>query len=227
MSNSLPIACTLDSGAYADRLSWIANLNRAHLRTHRLTRGVLELSYDPRAATLLRELVRREQACCAFLDFSLAESTNAVELRIGVPASSLDESELLLSPFLEGASTSPSDARPVSARSDRITRVAAVSSATAAVACGVCCVLPFAFPALALTAVGTVFALFAHIYWWALVAAIAAVSAGWLWVGWQSLSTRKRPAITTVRAMAGASLLLVVALSWPIMEPHVIGFFKH
>lgn len=196
MSHSLPIACSLTPEAYADRLSWIAKLNRSYLRTHRLTRGALELSYDPQAAPIVRELIRREQLCCAFLDFSLVESNTAVALRIGVPVNSSDQSELLLSPFLEGTSDFPSNTRPASARTDRITRLAAVSSATAAVACGVCCVLPFALPAVALTVVGSVFAAFVHVYWWALTAAIA-------------------------------SLLVIGALSWPLMEPHVIRLFKH
>jgi hypothetical protein len=61
----------------------------------------------------------------------------------------------------------------------------------AALACGVCCVLPFALPAVALASAGGALAAFARVYWWAL------------------------------GAMAVATLLLGAAASWSYLEPFV------
>ncbi|MEP7085891.1 MAG: hypothetical protein ABI884_01040 [Gemmatimonadota bacterium] len=74
---------------------------------------------------------------------------------------------------------------------------------------------------------GALFAAFAHVFWWALLIAIATVVAAWGWVGWQSYTTRRRPARATILAMSGASVLLLVALSWPLMESYIIAVFRH
>jgi hypothetical protein len=101
-----------------------------------------------------------------------------------------------------------------------------MTTAGVAVACGVCCVLPFAFPAVALTAFGSVLATFAGVYWWALSVAVGVVGAGWLWVGLQSLRTGRRAASSTLRAMALATLFLGAAVSWLFAESHIIAMLK-
>jgi membrane protein implicated in regulation of membrane protease activity len=68
--------------------------------------------------------------------------------------------------------------------------VIAVTAATGAVACGVCCVLPFALPAVALAGVGSIVALLAGALFWATALAVVAVAGAWLWVAWQSLRSR-------------------------------------
>jgi hypothetical protein len=84
-------------------------------------------------------------------------------------------------------------------------------------------VLPFAFPAVALTAVGGVVATFATVYWWALGLAVLAAAAGWSSLAWQSIRTRRRPARATMRAMVIATVLLGAALSWSLVEPYAIA----
>jgi VIT1/CCC1 family predicted Fe2+/Mn2+ transporter len=73
----------------------------------------------------------------------------------------------------------------------------------------------------ALATFGGVLAAFGRVYWWALGVAVFAVAAAWGWVGWQSRRTGRRPARSTLRAMAGATALLCAAVSWPYIEPLV------
>ena len=118
------------------------------------------------------------------------------------------------------------EATPVEAGGTRAAGVAAGTGAVAALACGVCCVLPLALPATALSAFGGVIALAAHAYWWALGAAGALVAAGWASVGWQSARTGRRPARSTVIAMGAATLLLGVAWSWSLAVRHIVAVLK-
>lgn len=103
--------------------------------------------------------------------------------------------------------------------------VAATASA-AALACGVCCVLPFALPAVLLGSIGGVLAWFANIYQWLTPIAVLAVVAGWAWIGYQSHATRRRPARRSLIVMAFATAMMIAALAWPTIEPIVIGFLK-
>ena len=102
MSNRLAIACALSPEAHNARLTWIAELNRAHLRAHHRSGRTLVLTYSSEAAPLAHELARREQECCAFLDFTLSESSRAPQRRITVPQEASEGSDALLAPFLEG-----------------------------------------------------------------------------------------------------------------------------
>jgi hypothetical protein len=59
---------------------------------------------------------------------------------------------------------------------------AAATMAIGAVACGVCCVLPFARPAVLLASSGGVLGMFAQAFWGALYLSTAMVAGAWLWV---------------------------------------------
>ena len=108
----------------------------------------------------------------------------------------------------------------------RASRAGAITTAGIAVACGVCCLLPFALPAVALTTFGGVVATVARGYRWAVFVAVGAVVAGWAWVLWQSVRRRRAPARSTLRAMALATLLLLLALGWPPVERSIIAFLQ-
>lgn len=95
--------------------------------------------------------------------------------------------------------------------------VAATVSVTA-LACGVCCVLPFAIPAAMLGSVGGILAWFSHAYGWMTPVACAAVIGGWLWVGYQSRRSGKRPARATLLVMGLATVMMVLAYMWPMFE---------
>ena len=103
-----------------------------------------------------------------------------------------------------------------------IASFAGKTGAVAAVACGVCCLLPFALPAVAVTSFGAAVASFGSVYWWAAKLAVLLVVVGWGWVLWQSRRTGRRAAPATIRAMFVATGMLGVALSWPYVEPYLI-----
>lgn len=231
-----PIACVLGSGEYADRLAWIADLNRSALRAHRQDGHALMLDYVPHAAPRVRELVAREQTCCAFLAFRVQdvhEAPAAVRLTVEAPAQAREAADALFAPFLAGVERVPVHRAPVerapSGPADpavghpedrpgdpppqsRASGIAAGTAAVAAFACGVCCVLPFALPAVVVATLGGVLGAFARVYWWALGGAVAAVIGAWLWVAWQSARTRRRPTRSTLHAMLGATALLGAAV---------------
>lgn len=94
-----PIACTLSAGDFKDRQSAIAKLNREALRKHRQRDQSLELVYDPAAAARVREFVRAEQACCAFLSFEIEEQADAVRVRITAPKPARVAAAMLFAQF--------------------------------------------------------------------------------------------------------------------------------
>ena len=102
-ASSAPVACTLGAGEYADRLAWIAELNRTALRSQRQDGLVLVLDYATAAASRVRELVAREQACCAFLAFRSEETPHAVRLTVTAPAEAGEALGVVFAPFLAGA----------------------------------------------------------------------------------------------------------------------------
>ncbi|MFZ5692838.1 MAG: hypothetical protein ACOY5F_16455 [Pseudomonadota bacterium] len=102
----------------------------------------------------------------------------------------------------------------------------AVTASTAALACGVCCVLPFAVPAVVLGSIGGVLAWFAEAYRWLTPIALIAVAAGWGWVGYQSWRMRRSPARSTIVVMSFATVVMMAAWIWPAFEPSVLAFIK-
>ena len=93
-----PLVCTLTRVDYATRLAWIVALNRASLRSHRRDGVARYLVYTVAAASQVHELVRHEQAHCAFLRFDVSEGLDVVAVRVEVPVSDGDASDLL-APF--------------------------------------------------------------------------------------------------------------------------------
>jgi len=96
--------------------------------------------------------------------------------------------------------------------------VAAVTLSTGAVACGVCCVLPFALPATVLAGTGSMLAWFVNMHVWVTILAMLAVLAAWGWIAWRTRRTSRRPAISTLFMMGAATVLLTVAMLWPLLE---------
>jgi hypothetical protein len=98
-TEAAPIACTLDAGDFKERLAWLADLNRRALIGSRRDDLRLELTYAPHALEDVRKLVRREQHCCAFLDFDLREGGDAVRLVVTAPEEAREAAELVFDPF--------------------------------------------------------------------------------------------------------------------------------
>ena len=72
--SEVPVACTLTGSSYQERLNWIAQLIRDGLRSYRRRDLVLDLHFDHAVADRVREMVRREEECCAFLRFEVIEA---------------------------------------------------------------------------------------------------------------------------------------------------------
>jgi hypothetical protein len=113
-------------------------------------------------------------------------------------------------------------------KSSAAAKAAAIAAGTAA-ACTACCVLPFALPAIVLANIGGVIALVDHAHGWVTWMAIAAVAGAWIWIGRQTLTTRARPANSTVAMMGVATVVITLAASWPLLKPtvfHSLGITK-
>lgn len=94
-----PIACTLDTRSFKSRLAWISALNARALTASQRRDLVLTLEYRREASDDVRELVRGEQACCAFLDFGLAERSDRLILTITAPEAARDAADMLFEQF--------------------------------------------------------------------------------------------------------------------------------
>lgn len=108
-----PIACTLPLEELGQRYALIRELSRgALLRSHR-TALTLHLTYDHSVAARVRQLVRQEQSCCAFLVFELAEDAEGVQLVITVPEQARDAADLIYAQFLAEAEPCSTDAASI------------------------------------------------------------------------------------------------------------------
>ncbi|MGK9170301.1 hypothetical protein KXR53_28645 [Inquilinus limosus] len=107
-SETPPIACTLPPGEFQDRLAWIAALTRDALRSHERHDLVLDLAYAPEAVDRVREMVRRERRCCAFLSFDLREMPHEVRLTIEAPEEAREAADMLFTQFVSPAGAKPS-----------------------------------------------------------------------------------------------------------------------
>jgi hypothetical protein len=113
-------------------------------------------------------------------------------------------------------------------KSNGAAKTALIVAGTAA-ACTACCVLPVALPAIVLANIGGVIALLDHAHGWVTWIAVAAVAGAWIWIGRQSLTTRTRPAISTLAMMGVATVVITLAASWPLIKPtvlHSLGITK-
>jgi hypothetical protein len=93
------IACSLDAGQLKGRLEWIAALNARSLKSFSREELTLTLDYEPAAIADVRKMVEREQSCCAFLDFTIAERPGCVRVSIVAPENAREAAEALFEPF--------------------------------------------------------------------------------------------------------------------------------
>ena len=227
-----PIACTLAPGAFKDRTAWIAALNKDALRNYQRRDLVLELSYALEARERVHEMVRNERSCCAFLAFELREAGNEIRLTVTAPETAREATDTLFEQFVANAPALSSCACAISASvvktpakeppGSKAAGVTAVTLSTGAVACGVCCVLPFALPATILASTGSLLALLVKMHVWVTILAILSVVGAWGWIAWQTRRTRRKPAISTLFTMGTSTMLLTIAVLWPLLEKPII-----
>lgn len=96
-----PVACTLSAGAFQARMAAIRELNRDALRAHERNDLMLILSYAPEASARVREMVRAEQECCAFLRFAVNASSDAIRVEITAPEEARAAAETMLDDFVQ------------------------------------------------------------------------------------------------------------------------------
>lgn len=99
MPQTPPIACTLAPGEFIDRLRWVADLTKDALRSREWRDLELTLRYAPETVARVRELVRREQACCGFLTFELEESPEEVRVTIRAPEAARPAADTIFALF--------------------------------------------------------------------------------------------------------------------------------
>jgi hypothetical protein len=231
-----PVACTLAPGEFKDRLAWIAALNKDALRKYERRDLVLELSYALEARERVHEMVRNEQACCAFLAFELHEAGNEIRLTVTAPETAREAADTLFEQLAANAPAPSSCACAASASvvktpskeppGSKAAGVTAVTLSTGAVACGVCCVLPFALPATVLASTGSLLAWFVNMHVWVTILAVLSVVGAWGWIAWQTRRTSRKPAISTLFMMGAATVLLTVAVLWPLLEKPLIRMLR-
>ena len=87
-SATLPLACALSPGEYAQRMREFRRLFAAALRDHRRepNRLRLVLDNDGGREKATRDLLRREQECCPHFTFEVEATRDAVIVDAGVPA---------------------------------------------------------------------------------------------------------------------------------------------
>ena len=95
-----PIACTLKSRSYQERLVWIARLARDGLLAISRNDLQIELTYAPSVAGRVREMFGREQECCSFLNFEMSETGQDVRLTITLPERAREVADSLFEPFV-------------------------------------------------------------------------------------------------------------------------------
>jgi hypothetical protein len=231
-----PIACTLAPGAFKDRLAWIAALNKDALRKYARRDLVLELSYAREARERVHEMVRNEQACCAFLAFELHEAGNEIRLTVTAPERAREAADALFAQFVASApapsscacATSASVVKPPAKEQpgSKAAGLTAMTLSTGAVACGLCCVLPFALPAAVVAGTGSMLAMFVKMHVWITILAIVSVVGAWGWIAWQTRRTRRKPALSTLFMMGASTVLLTVAVLWPLLEKPLIRMLR-
>lgn len=94
-----PMACTLGASDFRERVETIRDLARRSLLHASRTSLSLVLTYASEAIEEVRDLVRKEQACCAFLTFDLRESPTGVVLTITAPKSAAEAADALFDHF--------------------------------------------------------------------------------------------------------------------------------
>jgi len=93
------IACTLLADDFRERAAWIRGIAARHLRKSMRSPLTLYLVYGPEGADDVREMVRKEQECCAFLRFDLSVANDAVHLLITAPEAALEAADMLFNHF--------------------------------------------------------------------------------------------------------------------------------
>jgi hypothetical protein len=100
-NNDKPIACTLASSDRKVRLSELAELSQSALAGARREDLALYLQYFPEAEERVRQMVKKEQECCAFLEFEVEPRSNCLALRITAPEAAREAIQDIYAQFVK------------------------------------------------------------------------------------------------------------------------------
>lgn len=98
-SAAAAIACTLQGDDFKSRAAWIRGIAERHLTKSMRSPLTLNLVYGPEAEEDVREMVRKERDCCAFLRFDLSVANDAVHLLITAPEAAREAADTLFDHF--------------------------------------------------------------------------------------------------------------------------------
>ena len=93
-----PIACTLSREDYRAQVTELRAVSEC-LKNVRHGEGSVHLTYDLTAANRVRDLVQKEQLCCAFLKFEMSEDDSGLHLSITAPKEVRNFAEVLFENF--------------------------------------------------------------------------------------------------------------------------------
>jgi hypothetical protein len=93
-----PIACTLTNEDYKTRLAEFRAVSQ-WLKAVQREKGTVHLIYELVAANRVRDLVQKEQLCCAFLTFEMREDKGGFYLTITAPEEVHESAELMFENF--------------------------------------------------------------------------------------------------------------------------------
>lgn len=102
----------------------------------------------------------------------------------------------------------------------------ALATSGGALACAACCVLPVAFPAIALAGGGAVLVWTDAVTKVMFLAALLAVVGAWAWIAYRARTAGKRTARATLVMMNIATAVLLVGLAFPLYEPLIVAAIK-
>ena len=80
----LPLACSLDGAAMAERLAHMRSIGRDSLIAAE-PGGVLRFDASPATRSRLEQIVAAEAQCCPFLGLDLAEEAGTLRLTVSAP----------------------------------------------------------------------------------------------------------------------------------------------
>ena len=103
---------------------------------------------------------------------------------------------------------------------------AALATSGGALACAACCLLPIAFPAIALAFGGALLAWIDVATEAMFIAALLSVLGSWVWIAYRARSSGKRTPRTTLVMMSAATAVLLAGLALPLYEPLIVSAIK-
>lgn len=98
-NDALSIACTLGASDFKERVAGIRSLASRSLHHAKRAPLSLKLIYGREALEEVNDLMRKEQACCAFLTFDLKNDPREVVLTITAPKAAAEAADLLFDHF--------------------------------------------------------------------------------------------------------------------------------